>query len=53
MSQDHAEAMKWWTKAADNGSITALANIAATYFTGLGVPQSYPGGGQMVSVGSG
>jgi TPR repeat protein len=53
VSQDHAEAMKWWTKAADNASITALANIAATYFTGLGVPQSLPGGGQMVSVGSG
>jgi TPR repeat protein len=42
VSQDHSEAMKWWTKAAESGSIAALSNIATTYYTGLGVGQSYP-----------
>jgi TPR repeat protein len=34
--------MKWWVKAADSGSTTALTNVATAYYTGLGVRQSYP-----------
>ena len=41
--------MKWWTKAAEGGSIAALTNIATTYYTGLGAPAKLSGGGQMVS----
>jgi TPR repeat protein len=41
VSQDHSEAKKWWTKAAEKGSIAALTNIASTYYVGLGVQQSY------------
>jgi len=39
---DLSEAMKWWIKAVDVGSIAALGNIAIAYYTGLGVRQSYP-----------
>src|SRR5207253_4964018 len=35
-------AMKWRTSAADRGPIAALANIATTYYAGLGVQQNYP-----------
>jgi TPR repeat protein len=42
VSQDLSDAMKWWSKAADRGSIAALNNIAATYYTGRGIGQSYP-----------
>src|ERR1700730_3723304 len=40
--QDFSEAMQWWIKAADAGSIGALSNIATAYYAGLGVRQSYP-----------
>jgi len=42
-----------WTKAADSGSIAALANIATTYYTGLGVQQSYPEAAKWFQFGSG
>jgi hypothetical protein len=41
VSQDLSEAMRWWIKAADSGSITALTNLAIMHYTGLGVRQSY------------
>src|SRR5258707_981254 len=40
--QNFSEAMKWWIKAVDGGSIAALGNIATAYYRGLGGRQSYP-----------
>jgi eukaryotic-like serine/threonine-protein kinase len=39
VSQDLAEAMKWYSKAADAGNMVAMYNIGRLYQTGLGVPQ--------------
>lgn len=39
--QDYIAALAWYERAAANGSIAALDNIATLYFYGFGVPQSY------------
>jgi len=37
VEQDHAEALKWYQKAADLGDVTAHNNIGFMYFSGAGV----------------
>ncbi|WP_415184069.1 tetratricopeptide repeat protein [Phaeovulum sp.] len=39
--QDHAEAVKWYRLAADQGYASAQNNLGLTYESGLGVPQDY------------
>lgn len=39
--QDHAEAAKWYRKAADQGYATAQGILGSTYYYGRGVPQNY------------
>ena len=39
--QDHAEAAKWWSLAAEQGDPAAQNNLAAAYGLGEGVPQDY------------
>jgi hypothetical protein len=39
--QDHAEAVKWFRKAADQGNVAAEVNLAVSYARGEGVPQDY------------
>ena len=41
VSQDHAEAVKWWRKAAEQGNIKAQAGLMDSYNAGQGVPQDY------------
>ena len=37
--QDYAEAMRWYSLAADQGLATAQVNLGVMYGTGRGVPQ--------------
>jgi TPR repeat protein len=39
--QDHAEAVKWFRKAADQGVAQAQSYLGAMYAKGQGVPQDY------------
>jgi len=39
--QSHAEAVKWFRKAADQGDVLAQSRLAVAYWKGEGVPQSY------------
>jgi hypothetical protein len=39
--QDHAEAAKWFRKAAEQGSASAQLNLGALYLTGEGVPKDH------------
>jgi TPR repeat protein len=41
VSQDNAEAAKWYRKAADQGHANAQYNLGVMYSTGQGVPQDY------------
>ncbi len=41
MTQDYAEAAKWFRKAAEQGSPPAQAGLGIMYNDGLGVPQDY------------
>jgi TPR repeat protein len=41
VSQDYAEALKWYRKAAEQGYGDAFANMADMYAGGYGVPQNY------------
>ena len=36
---NYIEAVKWWTKAADNKNVRALFNLATLYRKGIGVPR--------------
>ena len=36
---NYVEAVKWWTKAADNKNVRALFNLATLYRKGIGVPR--------------
>jgi TPR repeat protein len=38
---DHAEAFKWFEKAAENGNAVAMNNVGSLYAKGQGVPQDY------------
>ena len=38
---DYAEAVKWFRKAADQGSARAQLHLASKYLYGQGVPQDY------------
>lgn len=37
MEQDHAQAIKWYIKAADQGLATALYALVRAYYSGKGV----------------
>ena len=39
MRQDHAEAARWYRKAADQGYVNAQNNLGVMYQSGQGVPQ--------------
>ena len=39
--QDHAEAVKWFRKAADQGNVAAQINLGVSYAKGDGIPQDY------------
>ena len=39
--QDYKEAVKWYTKSADQGYALAAFNLGAMYGNGEGVPQNY------------
>ena len=39
--QDHAEAAKWFRKAADQGDVDTQFNLGAMYVNGEGVPQDH------------
>ena len=39
--QDYKQAVKWYTKAAEQGNADAQFNLANMYFNGQGVPQDY------------
>ena len=38
--QSHTKALKWVTKAAEQGNVNAQAQLAQCYFKGVGVPKS-------------
>ena len=40
VSEDFAEAVKWYRKAADQGNAVGQANLSLMYAKGLGVPQN-------------
>jgi len=40
--QDHAEAVKWYRRAAEQGDMFAHHDLAQMYRNGEGVPQDYP-----------
>src|SRR5687768_5005777 len=40
IKQDHAEAFKWYEKAAQQGNVRAEFNLASLYMDGLGVQQN-------------
>ena len=42
VTQNFAEARKWFQLAADHGEVKAQSYLGALYATGRGVPQSYP-----------
>jgi TPR repeat protein len=39
--QDYKEAIKWWTKAAEQGDVHAQFNLGVAYARGAGTPQDY------------
>ena len=39
--QDHAEALKWYRLAAEQGDMNAQFNLGGVYYNGRGVPQDY------------
>ena len=39
--QDYKQAVKWYTKAAEQGNAEAQYNLALVYANGQGVPQDY------------
>jgi TPR repeat protein len=39
--QNYAEAVKWFTQAADQGNVLAAATLGAFYWAGRGLPQDY------------
>ena len=39
--QDFQQAVKWYTKAAEQGDASAQSNLGLSYFNGQGVPQDY------------
>ena len=41
VTQDYAEAMKWYRKAADQGNAKAQSNLGLMYDNGQGVTQDY------------
>jgi TPR repeat protein len=41
VSKDNAEAVKWYQKAADQGSATAQYSLGSAYHKGEGVPKNY------------
>ena len=41
VSRDDNEAVAWYRKAADQGDVSAQANLGIMYFEGRGVPQDY------------
>ena len=41
VTQDYAEALKWYRKAADRGNAGAQYNLGITHYNGRGVPQDY------------
>ena len=41
MTQDHAEAARWYRKAADQGDTQAQAYLGIMYFNGQGIAQDY------------
>ena len=41
VSQDYAEAAKWYRRAADQGDAMAQSNLGWMYYNGEGVPQDY------------
>lgn len=41
VEQDHAEAVKWYLLAAEQGQADAQASLGWLYFDGTGVPQDY------------
>ena len=41
VSQDYAEAKKWYEKAANQGNLYAQYNLGVCYYNGLGVSQDY------------
>jgi hypothetical protein len=41
VERDYAETAKWWRKAADQGDISAQANLGTMYRKGQGVLQDY------------
>ena len=41
VSQDYAEAIKWFQKAAEQGHAVAKLHLGAMYAEGRGVPQDY------------
>jgi TPR repeat protein len=43
VKQDHAEAVQWYGKAAEQGNAFAQYNLGACYYygTGAGVPKDY------------
>jgi TPR repeat protein len=42
VSQDFAEAVKWYLKAAEQGNADAQFNLGGIYQEGIVVPQDYP-----------
>ena len=41
VTQDYAEAVKWWRLAADQGNADAQYNLGVAYYSGYGVTQDY------------
>jgi TPR repeat protein len=41
LAQDHAEAVKWYRRAAEQGNADAQATLGFRYERGQGVPQDY------------
>ena len=39
--QDHAEAVRWYRMAAEQGNAGAQGNLCVMYYEGQGVPQDY------------
>src|SRR5262249_33986876 len=39
VKQDYGEAVRWFTKAAEQGNVVAQATLGAYYWAGRGVPQ--------------
>jgi hypothetical protein len=41
VNQDYAKAVKWYRKAAEQGSASSQSNLGSMYFNGQGVTQNY------------